>query len=228
MNVNYVRNRFNEKIVTVWQELFDKYANKIDYKQDVLNLEDLKECQNAFVILDNLMFADPKFLAKIYSVYSHHFRFSVVMTVQNLFDKDLRETSLNSQIIILFKNCSDTNQIAHFMQQIYPKTYKSALEAYEDAVSWQRGYLMIDLRCKRTINRGFVQEFFHRRHSLFLSMNRLRKTDQWCVCFKSLTSLQKSILDKASPELIRCTCDCAHNVLQGNASLSRDYKKKLS
>ena len=51
-------------------------------------------------------------------------------------------------MIVLFKNCRDTNQIAYFMRQIYPKTYKSALDAYKDAVSSQRGYLLIDLCCK--------------------------------------------------------------------------------
>ena len=70
------------------------------------------------------------------------------MIMQNLFHKGLREISLNSQMIVLFKNCRDTNQIAHFMQQIYPKTYKSALDAYKNAVSSQRGYLLIDLRCE--------------------------------------------------------------------------------
>ena len=29
-----------------------------------------------------------------------------------------------------------------------PQTYKSALEAYKDAGSSERGYLMIDLRCE--------------------------------------------------------------------------------
>ena len=95
----------------VWQKLFDQYANKIDFKLGVPNVEDLKEYQNAFVcILDNLMFANAEFLAKIYSVYSHHFRFSMLMTIQNLFHKGLREISLNSQMIVLFKNCRDTNQ----------------------------------------------------------------------------------------------------------------------
>ena len=132
----------------VWQKLFDQYAKKIDFKQGVPNVEELKEYQNTFVILDDLMFANAEFLAKIYSVYSHHYRFSVLMTVQNLFHKGLREISLNSQMIVLFKNCRDTNQIAHFMRQIYPKTYKSALDAYKNAVSSQRGYLLIDLRCE--------------------------------------------------------------------------------
>ena len=96
----------------VWQDLFDHYANKIDFKQGVPNVEDLKEYQNAFVILDDLMFVNAEFLAKIYSVYSHHFRFSVLMTVKNLFHEGLCEISLNSQMIVLFKNCRDTNQIA--------------------------------------------------------------------------------------------------------------------
>ena len=132
----------------VWQKLFDQYANKIDFKQGVPNVEELKEYQNAFVILDDLMFANAEFLAKIYSVYSHHYRFSVLMTVQNLFHKGLREISLNSQMTVLFKNCRDTNQIVHFMRQIYPKTYKTALDAYKNATSSQRGYLLIDLRCE--------------------------------------------------------------------------------
>ena len=60
-------------------------------------------------------------------------------------------------------------------------------------------------------------------------MNRLRKNGPALrLLQKAPTSLQKNILDKASPELIRCICECAHNVLQGNVTLSRHYKKKLS
>ena len=99
--------------------------------------EDLKESRDAFLVLDDLMFANSEFLSKIYSVYSHHFHFSVLMIVQNLFHKGLREISLNAQIMVLFKR-----------RQIYPKTYKNTLEAYKNAVSFERGYLVIDLRCE--------------------------------------------------------------------------------
>ena len=34
-------------------------------------------------------------------------------------------------------------------------------------------------------------------------------------------------LVKASSKLIRCRCDCAHNVLQGNVEISRHHKQKL-
>ena len=149
----------------VWQKLFDQYANKIDFKQGIPNVKELKEYQNAFVILDNLMFANVEFLAKIYSIYSHHFRFSVLITVQNLFHKGLRKINLNTQMIVLFKNCKDTNQIAHFMQQIYPKIYKSALDAYKNVVSSQKSYLLIDLRCethdKNRLRTGIFPDDIH-------------------------------------------------------------------
>ena len=59
-------------------------------------------------------------------------------------------------------------------------------------------------------------------------MNRLRKNGPTLrLLQKAPAPLQKRILDKASPELIRCLCDCAHNVLQGNVNISRHHKQKL-
>ena len=82
------------------------------------------------------------------------------MTVQNLFYKSFREISLNAQIMVLFKSCRDVNQIAPFLRQIYPKTYKNALEAYKNTVSSQRGYLMIDLCCETHDNQRLRSGIF--------------------------------------------------------------------
>ena len=58
-------------------------------------------------------------------------------------------------------------------------------------------------------------------------MNRLRKYEPTLQLLQNAsTPSRKRILDKASPELIRF-CDCAHNILQGNVTLSRHYKQKL-
>ena len=114
------------------------------------SLEDLKESRDAFLVLDNLMFANSEFLFKIYGVYSHYFHFSVLMTVQNLFHKGLHEISLNAQIMVLFKSCRDVNQIAQFLRQIYPKTYKNA-------VSSERGYLV---HCKTHDNQRLHSGIF--------------------------------------------------------------------
>ena len=45
---------------------------------------------------------------------------------------------------------------------------------------------------------------------------------------KAPTSLQKTILNKASPELIPCICECVHNILQGNVQISSQQKRKLN
>ena len=59
-------------------------------------------------------------------------------------------------------------------------------------------------------------------------MNRLRKNGPTLrLLQKAPAPLQKRILDKASHELIRCLCDCAHNVLQGNVEISHYHNRKL-
>ena len=49
----------------VWQEMFDRYTDKVHFKQGITSLEDLKESRDAFLVLDNLMFANSEFFSKI-------------------------------------------------------------------------------------------------------------------------------------------------------------------
>ena len=100
------------------------------------------------------------------------------------------------------------------MRQIYPKTYKNALEAYKNAVSSQSGYLMINLRCETNDKQRLRTGIFRRTLTIFINESPVKKRTGAAFASKGPpTSLQKNILDKPSPELIRCICDCAHNVL---------------
>ena len=57
-------------------------------------------------------------------------------------------------------------------------------------------------------------------------MNRLRKNGPTLHLLQKIPApLQKRILDKPSSELIRCLCDYAYNVLQGNVNISRHHKQ---
>ena len=59
-------------------------------------------------------------------------------------------------------------------------------------------------------------------------MNRLRKNGPTLQLLQNASApSRKRILDKASPELICCLCDCAHSIIQENVTLSRHYKQKL-
>ena len=118
-------------------------------------------------------------------------------------------------------------QNAHFLPQIYFKTYKNALEAYEDSVFSERGYLVIELRCETHNNQFLRSEIFPKSMIIFINESLAKKRPTLRLLHKAPEWLQKHILDKASSELIRCFCDCAHNVLQGNVSLSHRHKQKL-
>ena len=130
----------------MWQPKFQQYLDKVTFHHGPPTTEVLKNCSNSLVILDDLMFMDHTFLAKIYCVLSHHLNFSVITTVQNLFHKNLREMSLNTKLVVLFKSCRDVTQIGTFLRQVFPQNFRSALEAYKDATSTARGYLLVDLR----------------------------------------------------------------------------------
>ena len=130
----------------IWQPKFQEYLGKVSFHHGPPTVDMLKNCNKSLVVLDDLMFMDHKLLAKIYCVLSHHFNFSVITTLQNLFHKDVREASLNTKLVFLFKSCRDSIQIGTFLRQVFPQNSKSAMEAYKDATATARGYLLVDLR----------------------------------------------------------------------------------
>ena len=132
----------------VWQSMFNEYSEKITFRQGPPVLDDFKNFENCLLILDDMMFTENSLLSKIFTIYSHHYRFSVLFTTQNLFHKELRELSLNAKFMVLFKNCRDKKQVSYSLSQIYPQKYKSVLQAYIDATTSPHGYLLIDLRCE--------------------------------------------------------------------------------
>ena len=69
-----------------------------------------------------------------------------MFTTQNLFNNSIREISLNSHFVVLFKNCCDATQIQHFTWQAFQENAKNAFQAYKNATSEARGYLLLDFR----------------------------------------------------------------------------------
>ena len=78
----------------VWQGIFNEYFNKIRFRQGPPVLDDFKEFENCLLISDDMMLTEKSLLSKIFTTYSHHCRFSVLFTTQNLFHKKLRVLSL--------------------------------------------------------------------------------------------------------------------------------------
>lgn len=105
---------------------------------------------NNLLIIDDLMtqcHSDER-MTRLFSVGSSHNNLSIIFIVHNLFHqgKEMRNLSLNTHYIILFKNPRDSQQIATLARQMYPGKSKFLIEAFEDATKSAHGYLLIDLK----------------------------------------------------------------------------------
>ena len=104
----------------VWQSIFNEYSEKIIFRQGPSVLDDFKKFENCLLILDDMMFTENSLLSKIFTIYSHHYRFSVLFTTQDLFHKVFRELSLNAKFMVLFKNCREKKQVSYFFKSNLP------------------------------------------------------------------------------------------------------------
>ena len=99
------------------------------------------------IIIDDLMCKAPgKNIVNLFTKGSHHRNLSVIVITQNLFPRGLREVSLNSSYIVVFKNPRDKAQMQYLARKICPENPRYVQEVYADATSRPHGYLLIDLK----------------------------------------------------------------------------------
>ena len=108
----FIKNRneiFTEKIERVlyfndtYQKKFNDYLNDNEFIQGIPTLEILKLADRSLLVLDDLMHYPQDLITKIFTLYAHHFNFSVIFTAQNLFNKNIRKISLNSHFVVYLK-----------------------------------------------------------------------------------------------------------------------------
>lgn len=158
-----------QRIVCVygeWQPAYDemkRIVKKQNAKLEFVNnpsadaMADLYESFNSSV--RNLLILDDQManhqirkdqggsLTKLFAQGSHHRNLTIIYIVQNLFNqsREMRNVSLNSHYMVLFKNARDKTQVRTLGQQMHPRNPHFLLEAFEDATSQKHGYLTIDL-----------------------------------------------------------------------------------
>ena len=66
---------------------------------------------------------------------SHHRNLHVFLLVQNLYNKKIREISLNAHVVIIFKSRRDLAQIKTFCTQVEPANWRAVFAAYQDATA---------------------------------------------------------------------------------------------
>ena len=102
------------------------------------------------VVIDDLMQElsnDPR-LTNLFTKGCHHRNLSVIFILQNIFHrgKELRDMSLNSHYLVLFKSPRDSSQVIHLAKQMLPGHSKYMQEAFQDSKKRPHGYLLYDLK----------------------------------------------------------------------------------
>ena len=131
----------------VYQPIYGTITG-VNVVQGLPELDMLDPGEKHLIIIDDQMDDVDQRVSDLFTKYSHHKNLSVMLIVQNLFNKNKyhRTISLNTHYMVLFKNPRDQSQMRTLAQQMYPHNMKRFVEAYEFATSRPHGYLLVDLK----------------------------------------------------------------------------------
>ena len=116
-----------------YQSIFDDYSSMIFCKGLPEMTDDVFDGkQPTLLIIDDLMSEANQLVTDIFTKILHHRHISVIYMTQNVFDKNkfVRIISLNAHYLVLFKNPPDASQFAVLSRQMYPDSWRFAVEAY--------------------------------------------------------------------------------------------------
>lgn len=132
-----------------WQPLYDNMSKlyNVEFTKGLPSDEMFKSiCSNSIVVIDDQMNELGSQVENLFTKKSHHCNVTIILLIQNLFNKNMRTLSINSHYIVLFKNPRDKTIISSLAKQMYPSNNKFLQEAYHDATQLPYSYLLIDLR----------------------------------------------------------------------------------
>lgn len=139
--------------------------------------------QPVLIILDDLMNeSDNKEISQLFTRGSHHRNTSVVLISQNIFHKGshMRDISLNTKYIVLFKNPRDKNQVRYLARQIYPEASEELVKVYKECTVKPHTYLLIDLTQNINDTLRFRTEIFNLDGCIcFCSKNTIKLNEKY-------------------------------------------------
>ncbi|KAK3931294.1 Twinkle protein, mitochondrial [Frankliniella fusca] len=212
-----------------WQPLYDtlKSNHWVDFREELPLLDDHLAGQGPkLIVIDDMMHeikCHHKEILKFFIKGSHHRNLSIFFLNQCLFPDGLRQISLNTHYIVLFKTSRDLAQIRTFCMQVDPQHFRALLEAYEDAT--RAGRIYSGLYSTRKVLKGDDDRTLNH----LLTMAPAAKTHKAVlqVLQSAKPKLRKAILDNSDRALIYAICEICDNLLRGNIPISESHKKMI-
>ena len=131
----------------VYQPLYGT-VDRVEFVQGLADFDTLDPAENQLIIINDQMDDVNKRVANLFTKYLHHRNLSVMLIVQNLFNRNKyhRSIRLNTHYMVLFKNPRDMSQIMALAQQMNPRRTHFFLEAFARATAKPHGYTVIDMK----------------------------------------------------------------------------------
>lgn len=127
--------------------------NEIEFVKDNTDYEEIYNAMSPskrnMLVLDDQMTeakSNADHLANLFVKGSHHRNITVILMLQNMFEKGMRTASLNTQYMVLLKNPRDRSQIGKLADQLMPNNRRFLVNAYEDATQLAHSHLILDFQ----------------------------------------------------------------------------------
>ena len=121
---------------------------EIIYREGLINDEELAILSPQLIVLDDLQneLVNNKELGDLFMKKSHHLNISTIVILQNVYAQgsQMRNVSLNSHYLVLFKNNRDEEQYARLGRQLSPGNKQFFGDLLNDVFSKPYGYLVVD------------------------------------------------------------------------------------
>ena len=133
-------------IYNAWQEGFKKYKDRVTFTNDLKYLK-IRPKNPTLIICDDFMnqIGKNKDMFDLFILNSHHHGISILLILQNIFEKGLKTLRQNTHYYYLTEHLQDRTSLENFARQLEPKNSKYFMKSYEDATSYPFGGLFIDL-----------------------------------------------------------------------------------
>ena len=135
-----------------WQVAYQSDMDDVEFikgiNPDIVSRENLGENQHVALVIDDLSDEiDEQFLASLFSKISHHRMVSIFFLVHSLFLASMKRhrfISQNTHVLVIFKSPRDYSSVTTLFRQMFgSKSYKFAVQAFEDATKSKHGYLVV-------------------------------------------------------------------------------------
>ncbi len=130
-----------------WQPAYNDIVPKPQFIKGLPGVECIEKItQPTLFVIDDAMSKLDQAVTDIFLMYSHHKNLSVILLLQNYYNKNkhLRDINTNTNYVIFMKNPRNKLAVSHIAKESFPNQYKYVIESYLNATREPHGYLLFN------------------------------------------------------------------------------------